>query len=172
MDRLQSLLAESVPLRQDYEWKKEDEEKTRKAKDYYLEQLLTVERSLAAEMAHRRTTLLQIDKAQKQFKPWWPVLWHIVAAAAVAGLATGLAVAFLPRGLQLKRSGEAALAGATAIVLVMVALATASIALKLEAPEHYAAWKAGPVDYVSRLVHGESPAGPKEDRAPTHGQGP
>lgn len=95
LESLHKLLADSGPVRQEYARLLKDEEQKQAEVDRWVRRQSEIKENLAAEILSRRTQLEQIERAEEQYRPSWPVWWQILVISVVVGLACGGGLAFL-----------------------------------------------------------------------------
>jgi len=95
LESLHKLLTESGPVRQEYARLLKDEEQKQAEVDRWAKRQSEIKENLAAEILSRRTELEQIERAEEQYRPSWPVWWQLLTISIVVGLAFGGGLVFL-----------------------------------------------------------------------------
>jgi uncharacterized protein involved in exopolysaccharide biosynthesis len=95
LESLHKLLTESGPVRQEYARLLKEEEQKQDEADRWVKRQSEIKENLAAEILSRRTQLEQMDRAEEQYRPSWPVWWQLLVISIGVGLACGAGLVFL-----------------------------------------------------------------------------
>ena len=144
---LLALMANFVPVRQQWQELTDKIQDQQKELGKWAERLGEVQMTLAAEVAKRRTHLSTVQVAQQQILPTSPRLLPVFLWAAGIGVAMGLMGAFLP--IRRPRLPRWLIPTLAAIILIVAAFLSAmSITLRLTNPDLYVVWREAPFDFL------------------------
>ena len=172
LTRLQKLMANFVPLRQEYlaiidriAWEEAEFQRWRGP-------LMEVEMALAAEVARRRTHLTVVQRADRKVVPDEPRLTPVLAVALCLSLVVIVVMELVALVLRRRRRtgpprfrpwSRLLVTVALVVLLAAVGLAVYSNVLRLHHPAMYEQWRESPVQFIRQQL---SPPWPSASRSP------